>query len=266
METLLQWLGYAAYSAVIILPMMLVCWAFSEKIRNAGIVDILWAASYGLLALVFAMTLPGLADRRMLLLAAVLPWSFRLASYLFQRFKREFPHEDGRYRAMRDAWKEKACMNMLWVFLFQGFLIIVLSIPLAVIAADSTPQLRTTDYIGAALCLFGFAGEWVADHQLSVFKHVPENKGKVCTAGLWNYSRHPNYFFEWLVWVGIYTMAINSPGGIFTVFAPALMLFLLTKVSGVKMTEEQAAKSRGEAYVLYTKTTSPFVPWFKLKG
>lgn len=260
------WLSFLLSSASIIVPVMVVFWIIGERIKNAGIVDVVWAASYGLLAVVFAMTQAGPPDRKMLLLGAVLPWSLRLAFYLAGRFMREFPHEDGRYHAMREAWGAKASQMMFWVFQFQGLLIILLSMPLAVIAADQEPHLRLNDYIGGALCSIGFLGEWAADDQLRKFKSQPDNKGKVCSAGLWNYSRHPNYFFEWLVWVGIFVIAAGCPGGLFTIYAPLLMLYLLTKVSGVKMTEEHASKSRGEQYANYQKTTSAFIPWFKLKG
>lgn len=266
MDGTVPWLSFLLLSASIIVPVMVLFWILGERMKNAGIVDVVWAASYGLLALVFAVTQPGAFDRKLMLLVAVLPWSFRLAIYLAGRFRREFPHEDGRYRAMRDAWAEKASMMMFWVFQFQGLLIILLSMPLAVIAADTESHVRANEFIGAALCSIGFAGEWAADEQLRQFKSRPDSKGKVCSIGLWRYSRHPNYFFEWIVWVGIFVIAAACPGGMFTAYAPLLMLYLLTKVSGVKMTEEHAAKSRGEQYFHYIKTTSAFIPWFKLKG
>ena len=99
--------------------------------------------------------------------------------------------------------------------------------------------------------------------QLKQFKANPANKGRVCQAGLWNFSRHPNYFFEWLVWVAFFLFALGSPWGWVTIYCPALMLFFLLKVTGIPMTEELAVKTKGDAYREYQRTTSVFVPWFK---
>ena len=114
-----------------------------------------------------------------------------------------------------------------------------------------------------AIWFIAVAGEGVADWQLKQFRSRPENKGKICQSGLWNYSRHPNYFFEWLVWVGFFVFAWDSPFGCFTVLCPALMLFFLLRVTGIPLTEELSLKSKGDAYREYQRTTSAFVPFFK---
>ena len=116
---------------------------------------------------------------------------------------------------------------------------------------------------GIALWLIGLLGESLADRQLARFRADPANKGKVCRTGLWNYSRHPNYFFEWLVWVGYAVFALGSPWGWLGLLAPALMLHFLRNVTGIPMTEELSLKSKGDAYREYQRTTSAFVPWFK---
>jgi steroid 5-alpha reductase family enzyme len=97
------------------------------------------------------------------------------------------------------------------------------------------------------------------------FKADPANKGKVCEAGMWRYSRHPNYFFESLVWWAYFLFALGSPFGWTTVFCPLLMLWFLFRVTGIPLTEEQAVRSKGDAYREYQRTTSAFVPWFKKK-
>ena len=111
--------------------------------------------------------------------------------------------------------------------------------------------------------LIAVGGESVADWQLKQFRGNPANKGKICQQGLWCYSRHPNYFFEWLVWVSFFVFALGAPWGWTSVFCPALMLFFLLRVTGIPMTEELSVRSKGEAYRQYQRTTSPFVPWFK---
>ena len=106
------------------------------------------------------------------------------------------------------------------------------------------------------------AGESAADRQLEAFRRDPANRGKTCRVGLWRVSRHPNYFFEWLVWVAYFVFALASPWGWVTIYCPALMLFFLFRVTGIPATEAQALKSRGEDYRQYQRTTSAFFPWF----
>jgi steroid 5-alpha reductase family enzyme len=236
---------------------------FSKAIKNAGIIDVFWAASFGLISIAFAITSQGLLERKILLLIAVLPWSFRLTYHLFRRVAKEHPHEDSRYAALRSVWGDRADIMMYLVFLFQGALITILSPPFLVVASDGYSALRVVEVVGAAICLAGTIGESIADEQLRRFKLRPENKGKVCSQGFWNYSRHPNYFFEFVVWVGIFVLASSAPLGLYTAYCPLLMLFFLTKMTGIKITEEQSLKSRGEEYRRYQQTTSAFFPWFK---
>jgi steroid 5-alpha reductase family enzyme len=103
----------------------------------------------------------------------------------------------------------------------------------------------------------------LADAQLNAFKRRPDKSSPVCDVGLWRYSRHPNYFFEWLIWVAYFLFAAASPWGWLGILSPVAILFLLLKVTGIPMTEEQAVRSKGDAYRRYQKTTSAFVPWFR---
>jgi steroid 5-alpha reductase family enzyme len=119
------------------------------------------------------------------------------------------------------------------------------------------------EWAGAALWLFALLGESAADLQLARFKADPSTRGRVCDVGLWRLSRHPNYFFEWLVWCAYFLFALPSPWGWTTVSCPLLMLYFLFRVTGIPATEEQALRSRGEAYRRYQRTTSAFVPWVR---
>jgi steroid 5-alpha reductase family enzyme len=119
------------------------------------------------------------------------------------------------------------------------------------------------EYAGIALWLVAVIGESIADAQLAAFKRDPANRGHVCQRGLWNYSRHPNYFFEWFVWVAWAVYALASPFGWLAMICPVLMLVFLLRVTGIVATEAQALRSRGEEYVRYQQSTSAFVPWFK---
>ena len=108
-------------------------------------------------------------------------------------------------------------------------------------------------------------GESLADKQLERFKADKSNAGKVCTEGLWKYSRHTNYFFEWMMWVGLFTYSTASPFGWLAVISPVLMFYFLWHVTGIAATEEQSLRSKGEAYRQYQQTTSAFFPWFPKK-
>ncbi|MBC7864198.1 MAG: DUF1295 domain-containing protein [Bacteroidia bacterium] len=112
------------------------------------------------------------------------------------------------------------------------------------------------------LCI---CGEGLSDLQLKLFKKDPANKGKVCQKGLWNYSRHPNYFFQLMIWVSVLIFALGSKYGWIAVVCPLSIGYLIFKVTGIPMTEEQALRSKGEAYKEYQRTTSAFIPWFKKK-
>jgi steroid 5-alpha reductase family enzyme len=172
------------------------------------------------------------------------------------------PEEDGRYATLRQQFPNHTWAMFFGFFEAQGVLIALLSVPFVLVFINAAPGLGGWEYLGIALWLAGMLGESVADAQLNRFRANPANKGKTCRVGLWNFSRHPNYFCEWLVWVGYFFYALGSPGGWIAVYAPALMYFFLTRITGIKATEEHAVRSRGEDYRQYQRTTNAFFPWF----
>jgi steroid 5-alpha reductase family enzyme len=139
----------------------------------------------------------------------------------------------------------------------------MLSIPFFIIALNPALEISIPEYIGASLWFLCIIGEGVSDRQLQYFKKQPENKGKVCQYGLWNYSRHPNYFFQFSIWLSVLVFALPSPYGWLAIICPVSIGYLIFKVTGIPMTEEQAVRSKGAAYREYQRTTSAFVPWFK---
>jgi steroid 5-alpha reductase family enzyme len=153
-------------------------------------------------------------------------------------------------------------LKFLLFFQFQALLCVLLSAPFLLAAIERRPLLSAIEYAGTALWLVAWVGEMVADAQLANFKRNPANRGITCRVGLWRYSRHPNYFFEWLIWVAFAAFAMGSPYGYVTVFAPLLMLLFLFRVTGIPATEAQALRTKGEDYREYQRTTSAFVPWF----
>jgi steroid 5-alpha reductase family enzyme len=251
-----------ALAAGLLLTAMALVWRIAVRIRNAGIVDVAWAGSFSLLALVYTLLLPGHAPRRALIGAMTLAWSLRLALYLYTRVMGHHPVEDGRYQELRARWGAQADRRFFWFFELQAALSLLLGVPLLLACANVAPRIHALEWAALALWAIALGGETLADRQLEAFRRDAASRGRTCRLGLWRYSRHPNYFFEWLVWVAFFLFALASPWGWLTLYCPLLMLYFLFRVTGIPATEAQALKSRGEDYRDYQRTTSAFVPWF----
>jgi steroid 5-alpha reductase family enzyme len=151
---------------------------------------------------------------------------------------------------------------MFRFYQLQAVGVVLFALPILIALRNPQP-LTWIDWLGLAIGVLCIAGESLADWQLSRFRSQPANRGQVCNHGLWRYSRHPNYFFEWLHWWAYVCFAIsNLPWGGLTILGPLTMWYLITRVTGIPPTEAQSLKSRGEAYRRYQQTTSPFFPWF----
>ena len=261
--------------AVVVIEMT-VTWLVARKLNNYGIVDAVWAGGIVLIALLaFLLVLPNVVSlgpigrlRPCVLTGMYAVWGVRLAGHLARRIANHHPVEDVRYAKLRQEWGNRTPAKMLWFFQAQGALQLVLLLPLGCTylgahVGSENYYLGLSGIAGAVIWFAGLLGESLADRQLARFRADPANKGKVCQSGLWNYSRHPNYFFEWLVWVGYAVFALGSPWGWLGIIAPALMLHFLLNVTGIPMTEEMSLKSKGDTYRAYQRTTSAFVPWFK---
>ena len=246
--------------------LLLAVWVLAWRINNLGIVDIAWSFGFLPIVLGFAALAHGDPGRRWLMAGMAGLWSIRLASHLGIRVIGHHPQEDVRYVRLRADWGAAARHQSLVFFAFQAAILAGLSAVFLVPCLNPRPGITPLEWSGVAVWLVALAGESLADRQLRNFRANPANRGKVCRAGLWNHSRHPNYFFEWLVWVGFFLFAWDSSGGCFTVFGPGVMLFFLLRVTGIPLTEELSVHSKGDAYREYQRTTSAFVPWFKLRG
>jgi steroid 5-alpha reductase family enzyme len=238
---------------------MLVLWGVHVARRNASWVDVGWAGTLGVLAVLYGALGTGYAPRRLLVALVVGVWSVRLTAHLVTRVLAE--PEDARYVEMRARWGGNLKAKFFTLFVGQGVLDIVLSISFLMAAVDPAPRIHALTWAGAALAVLGMVGEATADAQLRRFKADPANRGTVCRVGLWGWSRHPNYFFDWLVWCGFALLGLASPWGWLGLVAPALMLYFLTRVTGIAATEAHAVQSRGEAYRQYQREVSAFVPW-----
>lgn len=257
-------LTLAASGALLVAALMAVLWAIHLAIRNAAIVDFGWALGLALMASIYAVEGSGYPPRKWLIAAMAGIWGLRLAFYLL-RDRVIGQAEEGRYQELRRNWKTSLPLKFFFFFQFQALLCVLLSLPFLLAVLNPHPELHLLEYAAAALWLLALAGEVAADSQLAAFKGDPANRGRVCRAGLWNYSRHPNYFFEWLIWVAYALFATASPWGWLAWSCPALMLFFLFRVTGIPATEAQALRSRGAEYLRYQQTTSAFVPWFPRK-
>lgn len=248
-------LGWAAMALV-----MLIAWLAAVAKKDAGIVDATWAGGVGALALFFALASPGDVGRRILIGALAGLWSLRLAAYLLLDRVLD-AEEDGRYRMLRTGWGDRANLNFLWFFQVQALGSVLFAVPLLPGLFSRQPVGQWYDFVGAGVWLVAVAGETLADRQLARFRSRPENRGRTCRRGLWRYSRHPNYFFEWIHWFAYVFLALGSAYAWVALLGPAVMLLLLFRVTGIPYTEKRALASRGEEYRTYQRTTSAFIPW-----
>ncbi len=239
--------------------LMLVFWLIAVKSRNAGWVDVGWALGLAMCVWFYTFSTDGLALRHWLLALAVSLWALRLVNHLRVRFVTE-GHEDRRYQKIRADWKTNQDFKFFFFFQFQALLIVILSTCWLPSMRNAQPSLHFLEIVGVLLWVIGFLGESIADHQLKSFKSKLSNRGKTCQEGLWKYSRHPNYFFEWLMWVAYAVFALASLGGWIALVSVVLMYYFLMHVSGVPMAEEQSLKSRGDEYRRYQSVTSVFFP------
>jgi steroid 5-alpha reductase family enzyme len=240
-------------------------YGWARRIDNYGIVDIAWSYAFGAMAIFYALAGGGWTGRRLLIGSLVAVWSLRLGTHLWIRIARHHPEEDGRYRQLRKDWSAGFATKMFGFFQMQAASVVVLGVGFLLVCANPATGFSRWEIGGSAIWLIAISGEALADSQLAAFKRRATGKITVCDAGLWRYSRHPNYFFEWLIWVAYFVFALGSPHGWIAIIGPASILWLLLRVTGIPMTEEQSLRSRGAAYRCYQQTTSAFVPWLPKK-
>jgi steroid 5-alpha reductase family enzyme len=239
-----------------------VAWIVARRLNNYSLVDAVWAFAFVLVAGLFAWMGEGSVKRNLLMLLVVGAWSLRLGYFLSRRIASHHPEEDSRYQTLRVEYGERVEHGFFWFFQYQAWSVVVLCAPFLVIAMNPKPEISLIEWLGAGLFAISLMLESTADGQMKRFKQNPSNRNRTCQIGMWRYSRHPNYFFESINWWGFYLIALGSPGGVVTVFAPLGILFLLLFVTGVPMAEKQALQKRGDEYREYQRTTSRFIPWF----
>jgi steroid 5-alpha reductase family enzyme len=251
---------------LVVVAIMFGLWWLGIRNHNFSYVDIGWSVNFAVLAVLYAWLAPGDLSRRVIIAAMFTAHGLRLGWHLSKRIIGE--PEEGRYQQLRKDWgggagsERSLNLKFLGFFEFQAVLNAFLTLPLLIASFNDAPRLHGLELAATALFVLALIGESTADAQLAAFKRNPANQGGVCDVGLWRYSRHPNYFFEWLIWIAYAVFALASPHGWIALAMPVLMLHFLINVTGLKATEEQALRSKGERYRLYQARTSGFVPWF----
>jgi steroid 5-alpha reductase family enzyme len=260
---LFWYLEALAAIAVALSVLMAGAWAVQQRTGNSGWVDTIWTFSLGLVGAGSALWSVGGAApnaRQWLVAALVAIWSLRLGSHIAARTAKIT--DDPRYAAFAKEWGVDSPRKMFVFLQNQGFGSIPLVFSIFVAARFPDHALRLQDYLGALILFIGIAGESLADAQLKRFRTNPANKGRVCDVGLWRWSRHPNYFFEWFGWLAYPVIAISTdyPWGWATLLAPVFMYWILVHVTGIPPLEQQMLRSRGERYRAYQARTSMFFP------
>jgi steroid 5-alpha reductase family enzyme len=243
--------------------LMTMAWLVQQRTGNSGWVDTIWTFSVGVVGAGGALwPVAGASPnaRQWLVAGLVAIWSLRLGLHIAVRSAEI--KDDPRYAAFAADWGRDAPRKMFLFLQNQGFGSIPLVFAIFLAARFPDPALRLQDYLGVLILFTGIAGEALADAQLKQFRERPANKGRVCDAGLWRWSRHPNYFFEWLGWLAYPVIAI-APGygwGFASLLAPLFMYWILVHITGIPPLEAQMLRSRGDLYRNYQSRTSAFFP------
>lgn len=259
-------LGIAAIIvAAAISSVMAAAWYIQQRTGNSGWVDVTWSLGVGGVAAIAAAWPVGYdwPHWRQLMVAFLAgSWCLRLGVHIAGRTRAAT--DDPRYRNLMIQWGSDATRRMFWFLQSQAAVGIILALSIVLAAHNPNPNLRMQDLIGLVTLLVAIVGETIADWQLQVFKNDPANRKAVCDVGLWRWSRHPNYFFEWLSWLAYPIVAIDFAGhnlfGWLALAAPVCMYWVLVHVSGIPPLEDHMLRSRGEAFRAYQKRTRPFFP------
>jgi steroid 5-alpha reductase family enzyme len=246
-----------ALAALILLWYMGALWVIALAKRNNSIADIAWGPGLLLVTLAALWWWQPAGLRPVIVTVMVAVWAVRLALHIFLR---SWGKEEGwQYARWRIRWGAHFWFHaLLRVFMFQGFLLLLVSLPALWITTYGGPAIAWLDWVGVAVWSIGFFWEAVSDYQLTRFLKDPANKGGVLRTGLWRYSRHPNYFGEMTQWWGVWILALSVPDGWVTILGPLTITFLILKVSGVPLLEaKQAEHPEFRDYARHTPAVFP---------
>jgi steroid 5-alpha reductase family enzyme len=231
--------------------------------RNSGWIDVFWTFGVGAAAVAMALVpLAGVGPRQIVVAALAGLWSLRLGLHIMARTRAT--DDDPRYRDLMAQWGARANVRLFWQLQIQAAVGLLLAVSTMLAAQNPAPGLRVLDIVAGVVLLVGIAGEAIADRQIRIFKSDAANRGAILTSGLWRFSRHPNYFFEWLCWLAYPIVAIDfgghNPYGVLALAAPLCMYWILVHVSGIPPLEAHLARTRGDVFRNYQRRTSAFFP------
>lgn len=260
---MMQWLEVAVILIAVPAAVMTGAWWFHERTKQSGWIDVMWTSAVGLAGAGAALAghVGAVPDRAWLYSAMAAAWGVRLALHLADRTRRA--PDDPRYKKMRAKWGKESPRRMFGMLMFQAFAAAIPALAVAAAAHVSDGPISAVDIAAVVLFAVAWIGETLADAQMRAFRAQPDAHGRVMDTGLWAWSRHPNYFFEWLNWVAFALGAFAAPGWVTLLALPAtiLMFHLLSNVSGVPMLERQLKASKGAAWDAYAARVSRFFPW-----
>lgn len=264
--TAVQFVVSLAVIAIVLCLIMAGAWAVQQRTGNSGWVDTIWTFGLGAVGLAGALAPISSAAwptaRQFVTAALVLSWSLRLGLHIAQRSAGIT--DDPRYATLIRLWGSDARRQMFWLLQKQAWVTVPLALAIFLAGQNDAPGLRWQDGLAFVVLVVAIAGETVADRQLRRFRSDPRHRGEVCDIGLWRWSRHPNYFFEWFGWLAYPLLAIDlndpAPWGYLALLAPLCMYWLLVYVSGIPPLEQHMLQSRGAAFGAYQMRTSAFFP------
>jgi steroid 5-alpha reductase family enzyme len=260
-------LVFVIVALALALSLVMSCaWAIERRTGNSGWIDTVWTFGLGAVGIAFALVPFGLGPvangpRRILVAVAALVWALRLGVHIANRTAGIA--DDPRYAALRRGFGARASWQMWLLVQKQALASIPLALAMVLAADNPAPDLRLQDYVAGLIFIIAIAGEAVADGQLRRFRNASSGHAGVCDVGLWRWSRHPNYFFEWFGWLAYPLIAIGPhyPLGWIALAGPACMYGLLVYVSGIPPLEAHMLQTRGEAFRAYQARTNAFFPW-----
>ncbi|MBS0252197.1 MAG: DUF1295 domain-containing protein [Proteobacteria bacterium] len=260
--TILSFLFALIYALGSLSTAMTVGWLIWRNTRNSGWIDTTWTLGLGLTGFAGALVGGGFTERSVLVAALVCLWAGRLALHIAVRTKAAA--DDPRYARLIREWGPDAPRQMFWFAQTQAWVSVPLALSILIAAWNPAKGLHPQDLLGAIVLTFACAGEALADWQLKRFRINLANKGRVCDQGLWKFSRHPNYFFEWVTWLAYPIIAIDLSGGYpwgwLAILAPVVMYWLLVHVSGIPLLEQHMLTRSGDEFRRYQERTNAFFP------
>jgi steroid 5-alpha reductase family enzyme len=261
-EAFLWFASFFLVLAAMLGAAMMAAWWIALKSGQSGWIDAVWSLAVGIAGVGAALAGQAISLRSGLVAVLVAVWSIRLATHIARRSWKG--GDDPRYAFLRESWGSRYRQRLFGFLQIQAGAGFLLAISVWAAAHNPLPSLRFQDWLGVVLLVVSIAGEALADAQLARFRGLAANKGRICDVGLWGLSRHPNYFFEWLVWLAYVAIGIDLDGsypiGWLTLVGPVLMYWLLVHASGVPPLEAHMLRSRGEAFRDYTKRVNAFWP------